>query len=46
MRVCCEHATGVLVACNGKKLKKHILHIFKDTNKHNYVIDILQDYPI
>lgn len=43
---CCEHAAGVLVACDGKRLKKQPLHTFKDTNKHNYIGDIPQEDPI
>lgn len=43
---CCEHAAGVPVACNGKRLKKQFQHTFKDTNKHNYIGDILQEDPI
>lgn len=43
----CEHAAGVVVACNGKRLKKkQPLHTFKDTSKHNYIWDILQEDPI
>lgn len=40
---CCEHTAGVLVACNGRRLKKQSLHTVKDTNKHNYTGDLLQE---